>query len=178
MLFLCEISYFCNGMDVLSPQQRHKNMTSIRSKNSKPEVLVRKYLWRNGFRYRKNNSRLPGHPDIVLCKYRTCIFVNGCFWHGHEGCKYFVMPKTNTDFWAKKISRNRERDKEEQKQLAEIGWHVIVVWECQLKADKREKTLESLAYILNHIYLQDHSIAYPRLEEDAEMDKAAEVSLR
>lgn len=88
------------------------------------------------------------------------------------------MPKTNTDFWAKKISRYRERDKEEQKQLAEIGWHVIVVWECQLKADKREKALESLAYTLNHIYLQDHSIAYPRLEEDAEMDKAAEVSLR
>lgn len=149
-------------------------MASIRSKNTKPEVIVRKYLWRNGFRYRLNNPRLPGHPDIVLRKYRTCIFVNGCFWHGHEGCKYFVMPKTNTVFWDRKISRNRERDKAEQKKLAEMGWHVIVVWECQLKADKRKKTLESLAYTINHIYLQDHSVAYPRLEEDSEMDKAAE----
>lgn len=87
------------------------------------------------------------------------------------------MPKTNTEFWKEKINRNRERDKKEQKQLAEMGWHVIVVWECQLKADKREKTLESLAYTINHIYLQDHYVAYTRLEEDTEMDKAAEESL-
>lgn len=149
-------------------------MASIHSTNTKPEVLVRKYLWRNGFRYRKNNARLPGHPDIVLRKYRTCIFVNGCFWHGHEDCKFFKMPKTHTDFWAKKINRNRERDKEEQKKLAEMEWHVIVVWECQLKPDKREKTLESLAYTLNHIYLQDHTIAYPHVEEENEYDIAAE----
>ena len=95
---------------------------------------------------RVNNPRLPGHPDIVLRKYHTCIFVNGCFWHGHEGCKYFRMPKTNTEFWERKISRNRERDREEQKQLARMGWHCITVWECELKGERREKTLESLEY--------------------------------
>lgn len=137
---------------------------------------MRKYLWRNGFRYRLNNPRLPGHPDIVLRKYRTCVFVNGCFWHGHVGCKYFVMPKTNAEFWEKKISRNRERDKEEQKKLAEMGWHVIVVWECELKPDKREKTLASLAFTLNHIFLQDLSVAYPHLEEESELEEAAEPS--
>ena len=149
-------------------------MASIHSVNTKPEVLVRKYLWRNGFRYRKNNPRLPGHPDIVLRKYRTCIFVNGCFWHGHEGCKYFHYPKSNVDYWTKKINRNRERDKEEQKKLAEMGWHVIVVWECELKPDKREKTLTSLAFTLNHIFLQDHSVAYPHVEEESELGMAAE----
>lgn len=164
-------------MDRLTPQQRHKNMVSIRSKNTKPEVLVRKYLWRNGFRYRLNNPRLPGHPDIVLRKYRTCIFVNGCFWHGHKGCKYYVIPKTNTAFWVEKINRNRERDKEEQMKLAEMGWHVIVVWECQLKSDKREKSLASIAFTLNHIYLQDHSIAYPHIEEESELEVAAEPKI-
>lgn len=149
-------------------------MASIHSVNTKPEVLVRKYLWRNGFRYRKNNPRLPGHPDIVLRKYRTCIFVNGCFWHGHEGCKYFHYPKSNVDYWTKKINRNRERDKEEQKKLAEMGWHVIVVWECELKPDKREKTLTSLAFTLNHIFLQDHSVAYPHVEEESGLGMAAE----
>lgn len=156
-------------MDVLSPQQRHKAMASIRSTNTKPEIIVRKFLWRQGFRYRLNNPRLPGHPDIVLRKYRTCVFVNGCFWHGHEGCKYFHMPKTNTAFWEKKINRNRERDKDEQKRLADMGWHVIVVWECQLKPSKREQTLASLAFTLNHIYLQDHSIHYPHIEEELEV---------
>lgn len=153
-------------------------MASVHSKGTKPEVLVRKYLWKNGFRYRKNNPRLPGHPDIVLRKYRTCIFVNGCFWHGHEGCKYSHLPKTNVEYWTKKIKRNRERDKEEQRRLAEMGWHVIVVWECQLKNDKREQTLESLAYTLNHIYIQDHSVAYPRLEDETELDIAAENPLQ
>lgn len=108
-------------MDSLTPQQRHHNMVSIRSANTKPEILVRKYLWKEGFRYRLNNPRLPGHPDLVLRKYRTCIFVNGCFWHGHEGCKYFRMPKTNVDFWTKKINRNKERDKQEQQQTCQDG---------------------------------------------------------
>lgn len=165
--------YFCI-MDRLTPQQRHKNMASIRSANTKPEILVRKYLWRQGFRYRLNNLRLPGHPDIVLRKYRTCVFVNGCFWHGHDGCKYFRMPKTNADFWEKKIKRNKERDKEEQRQLAKMGWHCITVWECELKPKVRDKTLEALAYTLNHIYLQDHSVSYPRMEEENELEAAAE----
>ena len=86
-------------MDNHSVEQRHKNMVAIHAKDTKPELIVRKYLWAHGFRYRLNYRRLPGHPDLVLRKYRTCIFVNGCFWHGHQGCKYFVMPKTNTEFW-------------------------------------------------------------------------------
>nr|WP_308570938.1 very short patch repair endonuclease [uncultured Prevotella sp.] len=160
-------------MDKITPQQRHRTMAAIRSKNTKPELLVRHYLWRCGFRYRLNNPRLPGHPDLVLRKYRTCVFVNGCFWHGHEGCKYFVMAKTHIEFWQKKIERNRKRDIEEQKQLAKMGWHVIVVWECELKPKKREQTLKSLAFTLNHIFLEDHTIRYPKQEDD-NLDMAAE----
>lgn len=104
----------------LTKEQRHRCMASIRSKNTKPEVLVRKLLFSRGFRYRLNHPRLPGHPDIVLRKYRSCIFVNGCFWHGHEGCKYYRLPKTNTEFWQAKVERNQQRDKEEQVKLAEI----------------------------------------------------------
>ena len=143
-------------MDKLTPQQRHKNMAAIRGKNTKPEIIVRKGLWKRGFRYRLNHKRLVGHPDIVLRKYRTCIFVNGCFWHGHEGCS--KIPSTNREFWEAKIHRNKERDIETQKELAKMGWHCITVWECELKPNVREKTLDSLAYTLNHIYLQDHTI--------------------
>lgn len=103
-----------------------------------------KYLFSHGFRYRKNDKRYPGKPDIVLPKFRTVIFVNGCFWHKHEGCRYFVVPKTNTEFWMNKISRNVERDAENLRQLEEMGWKVIVVWECELKKEKREETLNSL----------------------------------
>ena len=92
--------------DVHTKEQRHKNMAAIRAKNTKPEIIVRKFLWSHGYRYRLNHSKLPGKPDIVLRKYRTCIFVNGCFWHKHEGCKYFVIPKTRTEFWMNKINRN------------------------------------------------------------------------
>ena len=162
--------------DHLTIEQRHKNMAAVKSKDTKPEMVVRKYLWSRGFRYRVNNPRLPGHPDIVLRKYRTCIFVNGCFWHGHEGCKYFRMPKTNTEFWERKISRNRERDREEQKQLARMGWHCITVWECELKGERREKTLESLEYTLNHIFIQDRDLRY-RLPEGEDMGMAAEENV-
>lgn len=162
--------------DHLTIEQRHKNMAAVRSKDTKPEMVVRKYLWSRGFRYRVNNPRLPGHPDIVLRKYHTCIFVNGCFWHGHEGCKYFRMPKTNTEFWERKISRNRERDREEQKQLARMGWHCITVWECELKGERREKTLESLEYTLNHIFIQDRDLRY-RLPEGKDMGMAAEENV-
>lgn len=156
-----------------SPQQRHANMAAIRSKDTKPEIIVRRGLWRRGFRYRLNHNRLPGHPDLVLRKYRTCIFVNGCFWHGHnvvlpqmsdgrsemddvvnsECCK---IPKTNRDFWIAKIRRNKERDREDYKKLAAMGWHSITVWECQLKPKQREETLESIALALNKFWLQDH----------------------
>ena len=151
-------------------------MAAIRSRDTKPEMVVRKYLWSRGFRYRVNNPRLPGHPDIVLRKYHTCIFVNGCFWHGHEGCKYYRVPKTNTEFWERKISRNRERDREEQKQLARMGWHCITVWECELKGERREKTLESLEYTLNHIFIQDRDLRY-RLPEGEVMGMAAEENV-
>ena len=157
-------------------EQIHRNMAAVRSKDTHPEIVVRHYLWTHGFRYRLNDPRLPGHPDLVLRKYRTCIFVNGCFWHGHEGCKYFVMPKTNTEFWRKKIEGNKERDKEEQRQLAKMGWHCITVWECELKPKVQGKTLESLAFTINHIYLQDHSIHY-RIPEN-EFDIAAEPDKR
>lgn len=161
-------------MDVHTERQRHDNMAAVHSKNTKPELLVRNYLWHHGFRYRLNCKRLPGRPDIVLRKYRTCIFVNGCFWHGHEGCKYFSIPHTNTEFWQKKITRNKERDHEQQLQLAKMGWHCITIWECELKKDKRDRTLESLAFTLNHIYLQDHAVVYPRVEEESDYLIAAE----
>lgn len=163
-------------MDILSPSQRHTNMSAIRSKATRPEMIVRHWLWARGFRYRINDPRLPGHPDLVLRKYRTCIFVNGCFWHGHDGCKYFKLPQTNAEFWRKKISRNKERDREEQQQLARMGWHCITVWECELKPKVRDKTLEALAFTINHIYLQDHSIHY-RIPEN-EFDIAAEPDKR
>ena len=176
-------------MDRLTPQQRHSNMAAIRSKDTKPEMIVRRGLWSRGFRYRLNYKRLPGHPDLVLRKYRTCIFVNGCFWHGHhihlpfdhlqftiedsECCK---SPKTNREFWVAKIRRNMERDKEEQRKLAAMGWHCITIWECELKPKVREQTLESLAFTLNHIWLQDRgckmadvrSKMYSQLEEEGE----------
>ena len=169
-------------MDKLSPEQRHKNMAAIRGKDTKPEIIVRKGLWRIGFRYRLNHKRLPGHPDLVLKKYRTCIFVNGCFWHGHnvditifENSDCCKIPKTNREFWIEKIRRNKARDIEEQKRLAEMGWHCITVWECELKPSKREATLKSLAYTLNKIWLDDHAvIGKPYELPEEEMLKAAE----
>ena len=143
-------------------------MAAIRSKDTKPEMIVRRGLWYRGFRYRLNHKRLPGHPDLVLRKYRTCIFVNGCFWHGHhvnlqledlqftiENSECCRIPKTNRGFWVTKIRRNKERDIEEQHKLAAMGWHCITVWECELKAAKREATLDSLAFTLNHIWLKE-----------------------
>lgn len=138
--------------------QRHANMAAIHGKDTKPEMLVRHYLWGHGFRYRLNHPRLPGKPGIVLRKYRTCIFVNGCFWHGHEGCRYYTIPKTNTEFWVDKVKRNKERDLKVQHELAAMGWHCITIGECELKPTKREETLKSLAYTLHKIFLQDRTI--------------------
>ena len=166
-------------------------MAAIHSKNTKPEMIVRKGLWSRGFRYRLNSPRLPGHPDLVLKKYRTCIFVNGCFWHGHkvevrseEGevrssdcCK---IPNTRREFWVAKIKRNQERDIETQKRLAEMGWHCITIWECELKPSKQEQTLKSLAFTLNKIWLEEHAvigIPYPKLDEEDGMQKAAEEQI-
>ena len=153
-------------MDRLTNEQRHRNMAAIRGKDTKPEILVRKFLFSRGFRYRLNHPRLPGHPDLVLRKYRTVIFVNGC--------KYFRLPKTNIDFWQKKIERNKERDKKEQCQLAAMGWHCITIWECQLKPKIRMQTLESLAYTLNHIYLEDRKVKTYEIPESTNNLMAAE----
>ncbi len=161
-------------MDKLSAEQRHKNMAAIHSANTKPEIIVRKYLFSRGFRYRLNHKRLPGHPDIVLRKYRTCIFVNGCFWHGHDECSCFKMPKSNTAFWQEKIARNKERDKRVQKELAQMGWHCITVWECELKPKVRELTLASLEYTLNRIFLKDRSRSYEIQDMAADLGMAAE----
>lgn len=145
-------------MDKLTHEQRHRCMSAIRSKDTRPELIVRHYLFSRGFRYRLNHPRLPGRPDIVMRKYRTVVFVNGCFWHGHDNCRYFVLPKTNTEFWKAKIERNRARDIEEQRKLASMGWHCITVWECQLKPAVRKQTLVSLVYTLNSIYLKDRAV--------------------
>lgn len=131
-------------MDVDSKEVRSYNMSQIKGQNTKPEEIVRKYLFAKGFRYRKNDRRLPDTPDIVLPKYKAIIFVNGCFWHGHERCERFKFPKTNSVFWKEKINKNIKRDCENNKALTELGWEVLVIWECQLKAPVREKTLEEL----------------------------------
>ncbi len=138
-------------MDVHSKEIRSFNMSRIRGKNTKPEEVVAKYLFSQGFRYRRNVRNLPGTPDIVMKKYKTVIFVNGCFWHAHEGCKYFVLPDNNKEFWEEKLFRNRERDFEKKIQLEKLGWKVITIWECELKKDKIEETLENLKQKLYNI---------------------------
>lgn len=138
-------------MDVHSKEIRSFNMSRIRGKNTKPEEVVAKYLFSQGFRYRRNVRNLPGTPDIVMKKYKTVIFVNGCFWHAHEGCKYFVLPDNNKEFWEEKLFRNRERDFEKNIQLEKLGWKVITIWECELKKDKIEETLENLKQKLYNI---------------------------
>ena len=140
--------------DVLTPQQRHRRMSHIRSKATKPEITVRKWLWAHGYRYRLNVKSVPGKPDIVMRKYRTAIFVNGCFWHGHEDCKQFVLPKTNSDFWQTKIARNRERDLRNYDELMHAGWQVIVLWQCKLNKQELEPTMQQVAVTLNHNLLK------------------------
>ncbi|MCI1936216.1 MAG: very short patch repair endonuclease [Bifidobacteriaceae bacterium] len=119
-------------------------MSRIRGKDTSPERLVRSYLFARGLRFRKNDKRYPGHPDVVLPKYATVVFVNGCFWHLHEGCSKARIPKSNVEFWTAKLLRNRERDAAEIKELEAMGWHVITVWECELAAARRDETLENL----------------------------------
>ncbi len=119
-------------MDILD----REGMSKIRSKNTKPELILRKALFAQGYRYRINDKKLPGKPDLVLPKYRTVIFMHGCYWHGHEGCKYFYIPKTNTEFWVNKISTNKERDSRNVEALLSAGWNVIIVWECMIAYTK------------------------------------------
>lgn len=140
--------------DCLNQAQRHKNMAAIKGKNTKPEMVVRQFLWHHGFRYRINYQHLPGKPDIVFGKLRLCIFVNGCYWHGHDGCKYFVMPKTHIEFWTAKINQNKERDRQVCQQLTSMGWNCLTIWECQLKPKVQKETLETLLKAINELSLE------------------------
>ena len=162
-------------VDTMTAEQRHRCMSHIRSRDTRPETMVRHYLFSRGFRYRKNVRALPGTPDIVLGRYRTVIFVNGCFWHGHEGCQYYTVPKTNTEFWVDKVRRNKERDVKVQYELASMGWHCITIWECELKPKVRENTLESLAYTLNRIFLQDRTLKQYEMPEEEPMMAAEDI---
>ena len=139
-------------MDVHDKKTRSYNMSQIKGKNTKPEEIVRKYLFAQGFRYRKNDKKLPGTPDIVLPKYKTVIFVNGCFWHGHEGCKYFVWPQNNADFWKKKITDNIARDQTKHNLLRDQGWHVIIIWECELKKDSNLRLERLVSEIFQELH--------------------------
>jgi DNA mismatch endonuclease (patch repair protein) len=130
--------------DVHSQKIRSYNMSQIKGKNTKPEILVRKFLFAQGLRYKLHERKLPGKPDLVFPKYKAVIFIHGCFWHRHEGCRYFVVPKTRTEWWLEKINGNVKKDAESVFLLKEKGWRVLTVWECDLKIGKREKTLQLL----------------------------------
>ncbi len=169
----------------MTPEQRHRCMSRIRSKATKPELKVRRWLWNHGYRYRLNVRSVPGKPDIVMRPYRTAIFVNGCFWHGHgvrmndvqiansECCK---IPNTNRAFWVNKIMRNRERDQENYRVLQQNGWHVIVIWECELKASVMEQTMRSVELQLNEnlLSLYRHTPKPYTLDEEQPSSLAAE----
>lgn len=135
-------------MDVHSKKTRSYNMSRIKGKDTKPEVIVRKYLFSKGLRFRKNDKRLPGTPDIVLPKYKTVIFVNGCFWHKHEGCKYFKWPENNKEFWKEKIEANVLRDFINYNKLKADGWKVIIIWECELKKNCFFDTMDKIELLI------------------------------
>ncbi len=135
--------------DKFSKEVRSEIMARIRKTNSKPEIIVRKHLFSGGFRYRINVRKLPGCPDIVLSKFKTIIFVNGCFWHAHKNCKYNKRPKSNKSYWIPKINRNVERDITNKKQLQKLGWKVIIIWECEVISKNRQKHLDRLVKVLN-----------------------------
>ena len=137
--------------DTLTQEQRRRCMSHIRSKNTKPEILVRHELFRRGYRYRINVSKLHGRPDIVSPKYKTVIFINGCFWLGHEGCKHFVLPKSNIEYWKSKILRNQQRDKETILKLQQQGWRVIVVWECEINKSQLLQTIDQIVSFIRNI---------------------------
>ena len=180
--------------DTMTPKQRHRCMSHIRSKATKPELLVRQWLWGHGYRYRLNVKSVPGKPDIVLRTYRTAIFVNGCFWHGHgvrleaaqiENSKLKIensacckIPTTNREFWVAKIRRNQERDRENYRVLQENGWQVIVVWECQLTATKLEHTMREVEVLLeeNLLSLYRHKPVPYNTEEEEQLPMVAEES--
>lgn len=137
--------------DVHDIATRSYNMSQIKGQNTKPEMLVRKYLHAHGIRYRLHNKNLPGKPDLTLTKYHTVIFVNGCFWHGHKGCKYFVLPKTRTKWWQEKIEETKKRDIKAIQNLKAQGWKPLIIWECELKPEKKNITLENLFNLITKV---------------------------
>ena len=169
--------------DVLTQEQRHRNMAAIRSTSTKPELKLRHELWRQGFRYRVNDKRLPGKPDMVLPKYNTVIFIHGCFWHGHKECKNYSIPQTNTLFWKEKITKNQVRDQEVWRLLEARGWSVIIVWECQLKKSVFTETINNVVFELRQNGLVNLRIKQERktarvlysLERKAFKEKEAEL---
>ena len=130
--------------DTVSKEKRSEIMSHVTGKETKPEIIVRKYLFARGLRYRKYVKRLPGTPDIVFPKYKTAVFVNGCFWHGHKGCKYSHLPSSNFEYWEKKIADNIERDERKKRELEGLGYRVLIIWQCQLKSNTKIETLEAL----------------------------------
>lgn len=163
-------------MDIWSKKKRSAVMAKIRSRDTKPEWLVRRYLFSRGYRYRKNVKGLPGTPDIVLRKYGIVIFIHGCFWHGHDVDG--TMPKTNQEYWRSKIERNKKRDEKNKEALRKMGWRVMTVWECQLKPAVRQKTLLEIEYHINHTYLErlksGNAIPYSAWEDENAPGMAAE----
>ena len=178
--------------DTMNPAQRHYCMSQIRSRNTKPELKVRQWLWHHGYRYRLNVKSVPGKPDIVMRKYHTAIFVNGCFWHGHgltpnpspsgeggfENSECCRIPETNREFWINKIRRNQERDLRNYQVLRENGWQVLVIWECELKPKHMEETMNRVELQLNDYFLQLHTRKRKsiRYHQDSEVPMAAEKS--
>ncbi|WP_289004048.1 DNA mismatch endonuclease Vsr [uncultured Parabacteroides sp.] len=145
-------------MDIWDKKKRSSVMAKIKSKDTRPEILVRCFLYSKGYRYRKNVKKMPGTPDIVLGKYKTVIFIHGCFWHGHTlDCR---VPHTNVDYWLTKIERNKVRDRENEKKLMQMGWNIIIIWECQLKNDVREKTFNTIIYLIDKIFLDQYRIPF------------------
>lgn len=137
-------------IDTLTKEKRSWNMSQIKGKDTKPEILLRSIIHRSGLRFRIHDNKLPGKPDIVLPRYKTAIFVNGCFWHRHEGCKYAYMPKSRIEFWESKFSRTVQRDAEKSRELMKLGWHVFTAWECEIKNDP-DDLLERLLTFLKEL---------------------------
>lgn len=155
-------------MDIWDKKKRSVVMSKIRSRDTEPEWIVRRYLFSRGYRYRKNVKGLPGTPDIVLRKYGIVIFIHGCFWHGHEIDGH--IPHSNSEFWRKKIERNKLRDARDKEELKKLGWQVMTVWECQLKPNVREKTLLEIEYHINHSFLQRLKSGYNSSYENIETE--------
>jgi len=162
----------------MTTEQRHNNMSAIRGRDTKPEMKVRRFLWHRGYRFLVNVREMPGKPDVVLRgRYRVCVFVNGCFWHGHVGCRYYTVPKTNREFWVAKVARNQERDRAVVERLKNAGWHCITVWECELRKDVCEETLLRLERTIRMIGDAPKAVKGYDADEEERIWKAAEGEL-